>query len=234
MGFISNLADSSLFVQSTTDGIIILLLNVDDMLVRGSFAVMVVHFLDLLKSEFAIKDLGDVHYFLGVEIKATETRLLLTQKRYAETILEKANMLDCKHVSTPLPSRIVAPVASDSFHNATLYRVVVGSLQYLTFTHSDLNFAVNYVSQFMHAPTDFHFNLVKRILHYVKSTLNFDHTIASLSHMNLVAYSDSDWAGCPRTRRSTTGFVTFLGKHAIPWCSRKQQTVSRSGAKAEY
>lgn len=138
---LSSLADSSLFVHSTTDGIIILLFYVYDMLVTSSSRDMVAHFLDLLKSEFAVKDLGDVHYFLGIEIKATETGLRQTEKRYAEIILERAHMLYCKPVCSPLSSRLVAPTYSDLFHNVTLYRALVGSLQHLTFTRPDLTFS---------------------------------------------------------------------------------------------
>lgn len=160
--------------------------------------------------------------------------LFFTQKRYAKKILQKANMLNCKPQSTLLLVWIVAHVAIDSFHNATLYRALVGSLQYLSFTRLDLTFALNYACQFMHSPIDFHYNLVKCILSYVKSTHNFGHTISTLSNLKIVAYFDSDWAGCRLTRRSTTGFVTFLGTYAISQSSRKQQTVSRLSAKAEY
>lgn len=136
-----------------------------------------------------------MHYFLGVEIQQVDTRLFLSQRRYAQKILDKANMMDCKPQSTPLASRIAPPTNSENFHDPTLYRAIVGSLQYRTFTRPDLTFTVNYVSQFMSQPTDFHFSLVKCILRYPKHTLHYCHNILSISQRNL-----SDWDGCPLTR----------------------------------
>lgn len=125
-------------------------------------------------------------------------------------------MPDWKPQST-LPVRIVVLVA---FHNATLYRPLVGSLQYLTFNRPYLTFAVNYISQFMHSPTDFHYSLVKRILCYVKSTLNLGHIRQWLGRLS-------------PNKKIKNSFC------CIPWdkCyivnSNKQKTVSRSSTMAE-
>jgi hypothetical protein len=86
----------------------------------------------------------------------------------------------------------------------------------------------------MHDPRESHFLLLKRILRYLKGSLDLGLTLYSSSSHNLVAYSDADWAGCPDTRRSTSGFCIFLGDNLISWSSRRQPTVSRSSAEAEY
>lgn len=138
-------------------------------------------------------------------------------------------MMDCKPQSTPLASRIAPPTNSENFHDPTLYRAIVGSLQYRTFTRPDLTFTVNYVSQFMSQPTDFHFSLVKCILRYPKHTLHYCHNILSISQLNL-----SDWDGCPLTRWSTTGYITLLGLNVISSSSKKQQTISRLSTEAKY
>jgi hypothetical protein len=101
-------------------------------------------------------------------------------------------------------------------------------------TRPDLTFAVNKASQFMFEPTDDHWQMVKRILRYIKGTLSLGLTFQPGSHLALHAYSDADWAGCPDDRRSTTGFAVYLGPNLISWSSKKQPTVSRSSTEAEY
>ena len=105
---------------------------------------------------------------------------------------------------------------------------MVGALQYLTLTRPDISFAVNKVCQFLHAPTTVHMTAAKRIVRYVKSTLNVGLNFSKSSSTLISAFSDSDWAGCPDDRRSTGGFEVFVGPNLISWSARKQATVSRS------
>jgi hypothetical protein len=114
------------------------------------------------------------------------------------------------------------------------YMSIVGGLQYLTMTWPDLSFAVNKVCQYIQTPTDAHWAAVKRILRYVKGTLDLGLKNQKSSTMLLSGFSDADWAGCPDDRRSTSGFAVFLGMNLISWSSRKQATVSRSSTEAEY
>ncbi|KAL5722154.1 hypothetical protein ACHQM5_005711 [Ranunculus cassubicifolius] len=107
------------------------------------------------------------------------------------------------------------------FSNVTLYRSLVGALQYLTITRPDITYSVNQVSQFMNSPTDTHFLAVKRILRYLKGTLGRGLFFDTNSPYQLQAFSDADWAGNPDTRRSTSGSCVFLGNHLISWSSRK-------------
>ncbi|XP_043717955.1 uncharacterized mitochondrial protein AtMg00810-like [Telopea speciosissima] len=144
-------------------------------------------------------------------------------------------MTALKPISTPMR----LSTSSDSATNVlcsdpTLYRSLVGSLQYLTMTRPDLSFAVNTVCQHMHHPTLSHFRMVKHILRYVSGTLNHGMRILRDSSLDLSAYLDSDWAGCPLTRRSTAGFCTFLGSTCISWSAKKQPTIARSSTEAEY
>jgi hypothetical protein len=124
--------------------------------------------------------------------------------------------------------------AGDAFHDPTLFRSMVGALQYLTITRPDLTYAVNYVSQHMQSPTVPHFQALKRILRYVKGTLHYGLSFSPSSSTGLTAYSDADWAGCPDTRRSTSGYAIFLGDNLISWSAKKQPTVSRSSCESEY
>ena len=122
-----------------------------------------------------------------------------------------------------------------AFSDPTLYRFLVGALQYLTITRPDIAHVVNSVSQFLHAPIATHFLAVKRILHYVKGTLHFGLTFRpSTGPGALVAYSDADWVGCPDTRRSTFGYSIYLGNNLVSWRAKKQPTVSCSSCESEY
>ena len=181
-----------------------------------------------------MKDLGQLHHFLGIEVTNTTDGLHLSQSHYALTILEKAQMVDCKPMNTPLETKVQVSSEAEPLDDPSYFRGLVGALQYLTLTRPDLSYSVNYTSQFMHAPTVAHLKLVRRILRYVKGTINTGLHFTSHTTLDLCAFSDADWAGCPTTRRSTTGYCTFLGKNLVSWCAKKQHTISRSSTEAEY
>ncbi|XP_043687784.1 uncharacterized mitochondrial protein AtMg00810-like [Telopea speciosissima] len=144
-------------------------------------------------------------------------------------------MTQCKPINTPMPSgHKLSTQNGEPLPEAHEYRQIVGALQYLTMTRPDLTYAVNQVCQYMHKPTTDHLAAVKRILRYVKGTVGAGTTIKPSSLNLLGAYTDADWAGCPDTRRSTSGFCTFLGSNLLSWGSKKQPTVSRSSTEAEY
>jgi hypothetical protein len=180
-------------------------------------------------------DLGHLHYFLGVSVQRSSAGLFLSQAKYAAEILEKANMSSCNPCSTPLEvqSKLSAkggpPVA-----DPTLYRSLAGALQYLTLTRPDIAHVVQQVCLYMHDPRESHFALIKRILRYIKGTLQFGLSFSRRQSHELVVYSDADWVGCPDTRRSTSMYCVFLGDNLISWSSKHQHTVSRSSAEAEY
>jgi len=144
-------------------------------------------------------------------------------------------MSGAKPISTPMAvSPALSKYDGDPLPDPFLFRSVVGALQYVTITRPDIAFAVNRVSQFMHNPTMSHWSAVKRILRYLKGSLQSGIHIRASSDLTLHAYSDSDWAGCPDDRKSTTGYLVFLGPNLISWSSKKQPTVSRSSTEAEY
>ena len=234
LGFQSTFSDSSLFVKTTQSAIVVLLLFVDDIIITGSDSVAVQHAIDSLTAEFDLKDLGMLHYFLGIQISKTVSGLFLSQARYIKDLLEKTEMLESKPCDTPcLPSSRLLKDDGLVYGNPSHYRSIVGALQYLTFTRPDIAFSVHQVCQFMQQPMVSHFTAVKRILRYLKGTQDrgLSYTKGDLT---LKAFSDADWAGDPNDRRSTTGMVVFLGSNPISWSSKKQLTVSRSSTEAEY
>ncbi|XP_031101872.1 uncharacterized protein LOC116005775 [Ipomoea triloba] len=147
-----------------------------------------------------------------------------SQQRYMLDILKRAGMSDCKPLSTPISVSRPVPVQADPYDDPTRYRSIVGALQYLIVTRPDLSFAVNQLCQHMHAPTDHHWEQLKRVLRYVKGTLSYGLHIQPSNSRELHAFSDSNWAGCPEDRKSTSGFAVC----------KKQRTVARSSTEAEY
>ncbi|GJU07047.1 ribonuclease H-like domain-containing protein [Tanacetum coccineum] len=137
--------------------------------------------------------------------KYPDQGLFLSQKKYAIEILEKAHMVSCNPSRTHVDIESKLGVDGDPVSDLTLYRSLAGSLQYLTFTRSDISYAVQQVCLHMHDPREPHLSALKRILRYVQGTLNYGLQLFSSSTIDLVAYSDADWASCPTTRRSTLG-----------------------------
>ena len=237
LGFKGSKADTSLFYYSKGDVVMFMLIYVDDIIVVSSKQEAVAPLLQDLHSDFPLKDLGDLHYFLGIEVAKTKHGIILTQEKYVNDLLKRANMADCKPVSTPLStSEKLSIYEGDPLGpiDASRYRSIVGALQYLTLTRPDIAFSVNKVCQFLHAPTTVHWAAVKRILRYLKSCAKLGLKINKSFSFLVSAYSDADWAGCPDDKRSTGGFAVFLGNNLVSWHAKKQATVSRSSTEAEY
>ncbi|KAM2102749.1 hypothetical protein ACFX1T_000977 [Malus domestica] len=236
IGFEASLSDSSLFVKTDGVHVVILLLYVDDIILTGSSTSLIQSVITTLSEVFYLKDMGRLAYFLGLQvIYKPNGDLVISQAKYVKDLLHKAGMDDCKSCSTPCkPHNQILTTAGNLLPDPTLYRSLVGALQYLTFTRPDIAFAVNTVCQYMSAPTDVHFGMVKRILIFLQGTIHCGLTYTSGSSMQLKAYSDSDWAADLNTRRSITGYVVYLGDNPISWQSKKQSSVSRSSTEAEY
>jgi len=234
-GFSSSPHDSALFLRKTAQGITLLLLYVDDMIITGDDLTCISELKQFLSSHFEMKDLGSLSYFLGLEISSDSSGYYLTQARYASDLLSRAGLTDSKTAPTPLEYNTrLTPMEGSPLSDATLYRQLVGSLVYLTVTRPDIAQAVHIVSQFLSAPRSTHYAAVLRILRYVKGTLFYGLHYSASSPLELRAFSDADWAGDPTDRRSTTGYCFFLGDSLISWRSKKQRIVSRSSTEAEY
>ena len=215
---------------------VILLLYVDDIIITGSDPTTIQFVINNLSAVFDIKDMGKLAYFLGLEVSyKSNGDIFVNQSKYVKYLIHKATMDDCKPCSTPCkPHNQVLTTEGILLPDPTLYRSLVGGLQYLTLTRPDIAFAVNTVCQYMSTPTGVHFGLVKRILQFLQGTTKFGLNFIAASSLSLNAYSDSDWVADLNTRRFITGYMVFLGDNPISWQSKKQASVSRSSTGAEY
>jgi histone deacetylase 1/2 len=169
LGFRSSKADAFLFYYTRGRHVIFVLVYVDDIIVASSSQEATNALLKDLEMEFALKDLGELHYFLGNDVKNSDG-LVLSQEKYAEDIIKRAGMNHSKPINTPLSSVEKLSVAKGEQlgpEDSTKYRRIVGAMQYLTLTRPDISFAVNKVCQFLHAPTTVHWSAVKRIYYSI-------------------------------------------------------------------
>ncbi|KAJ9552405.1 hypothetical protein OSB04_016450 [Centaurea solstitialis] len=188
LGFSCSRADPSLFIFHRGNHILYLLVYVDDIILTGNEPTLIKGLISRINQEFATKDLGKLNYFLGLEANYTDQGIFLSQSKYAHEILTRAKLIDAKPVSTPLAAHVQLVRDGVPFSDPTLYRSLVGALQYLTITRPDLAYAVNSVRQFLQAPTVDHFLAVKRILRYVKGTLAFGLSITRGPSRTLLGY----------------------------------------------
>ena len=158
-----------------------------------------------------MKDLGLLNYFLGIAVTRHFGGLFLSQKKYAEEIIERAGMASCKPCPTSVDTKPKMSAKSRTlFEDPSLYRSLVGALQYLTFTRPDISYAVQQICLFMHNPMDDHMRALRRILRYIQGTCEYGLQLYSSSTSSLIAYTDADWGGFTNTRQTTSGYCDFL------------------------
>ncbi|CAH9085091.1 unnamed protein product [Cuscuta europaea] len=200
--FTCNKSDNSLFIYHQNNNVIYLLLYVDDIIITGNSSAVINSFIQLFAKYFAMKDLGDLNYFLGVQAMLNTKGLFLSQHKYVSDLLSRFHLHTVKSVHTPLA------------------------------THTSMSLTDG---ELLADATEYRSMIVKRIFRYLQGTLDHGLWLQSTTQATcIIAYSDADWAGCPDTSRSTTGFVVFLGPNLVSWKSKKQSTVSKSFTEAEY
>lgn len=234
-GFTQSRADHSLFTYQVKDISIFVLVYVDDIIITGNDASSISSLISRLELKFSIKNLGPLRYFLGIEVSRSSKGIFLCQRKYILDILNDSGFTNSKPSPFPMEQHLkLLPSDGTPLSDPSQYRRLIGRLLYLTVTRPDITFSVNYLSQFMQHPRTCHLDAVFRILRYLRGTVNHGIFLSSSSKLHLQGYTDSDWAGCPTTRRSTTGYFTMIGASPISWKSKKQSTISRSSAEAEY
>jgi hypothetical protein len=208
LGFIEAKSDTSLFIFRRGSGMVYLLLYVDDIILTASSMELLRHTISALQREFTMKDLGSLHHFLGITIEHRPDGLFLHQCTYTHDILKRAVMADCKSCMTPVDLQTkLAGHSGPPVDDVSQFRSIAGALQYLTFTRPDITYAMQQIYLHMHDPREPHLTAMKRILHYLQGTPDYDLLLRRSSSTDLVIYTDIDWAGCLDTRCSTSGYA---------------------------
>lgn len=234
-GFEQSVKDYSLFTFDKRNIQIYVLIYVDDLIITGSSLEVIEEFKGYLSSCFHMKSLGVLKYFLGIEVARTPAGIYLCQRKYAMDIIVETGLLGAKPASFPLDqNHKLALTKTDLLPDPTLYRRLVGRLIYLGNTRPELTYAIHILSQFMQAPRQAHWDATTHVVRYLKSNPGQGIHLRSNTKLTLTAWCDSNYAGCPLTRRSLTGWLIQLGESPISWKTRKHDVVSRSSTEAEY
>jgi len=250
LGFTRAIANDCLYVLWEHGKIVLMvLIYVDDMAVAGKGIPGIVLFKQNLSKDFEITDLGELRFILGILVTRDRSKYLifLNQSAYITQVLARFGMLDAKPVSTPLPVKHGLSISQSpsskaeedgyiDFARGIHYLSLVGSLLYATQTHPDIQFSVNLVAQFSGNPGIPHLEAAKCILRYLKGTQNFSLILGQHGRdaVDIVGWTDSDWAGDVDSRRSVGGFVFDVAGGCVSWSSKKQVSVATSSVEAEY
>jgi len=227
--------DKTLFIKKAFTDIILVQVYVNDIIFGSTNQNLCEQFVAAVQGEFEMSVMGELNYFLGLQIEELNHGTFLSQTKYCKELLKKFDMENCKEILTPMATNCY--LDSDEKGTSvdqTKYIGLIGSLLYLTASRPYIMFSVYLCANFRSNPKESHFTTAKRILKYLQGTTNVGLWYPSEVSVNLVGYSDYDFVGCKIDRKSTSGTCHLLGSSLISWHSKKQACVALSTAEAEY
>ncbi|XP_074306524.1 uncharacterized protein LOC141641774 [Silene latifolia] len=234
-GFVQSYSDYSLFSFARDTVRLFVLIYVDDLVIAGNDSAAITKFKSYLGECFHMKDLGKLKYFLGLEVSRSREGIYLSQRKYALDIIAETGLLGSKPAATPIEQNHRLGLASGPLcDDAEAYRRLIGRLVYLAVTRPDLSYAVHILSRFLSNPRREHMAAAHRVVRYLKGSPGQGILLRADRPLSISGWCDSDWGGCPTSRRSITGWFVTLGDSPISWKTKKQQTVSLSSVEAEY
>ena len=238
MGFVQTASDPCIYIASEGE-MFIIGVYVDDIVLAGKSDKRMEDVKKAIAMQFDVKDLGKLHYFLGMKIIQDEKtgKVWIGQPAYTESVLQKFGMENSKPVRTPVDTgtKLVKATDDEECVDQKLYQSAVGSLLYLSVgTRPDITYAVSNVAKFSAKPTKQHWIAVKRIMRYLRGTIYYGLLYSRSGSKKCIGYSDSDWAGDLDDRKSTSGYLFQISGAAVSWRSKKQTCVALSTAEAEY
>ncbi len=234
-GFSRGKIDTTLFTKNEKHNLLIVQVYVDDIIFGATNENMCEDFSNLMQSEFEMSMMGELGFFLGLQIKQQEDGIFISQEKYVNDLLKKYKMNEAKIMSTPMhPSTSLDKDEKGKDVSEKEYRGMIGFLLYLTASRPDIVFAVGLCARFQTSPKESHLIAVKRIFRYLVGTPDVGLWYKKGSHFDLLAYCDADYAGDKIERKSTRGACQFLGEALVSWCCRKQNTIALSTTEAEY
>ncbi|GKA78448.1 uncharacterized mitochondrial protein-like protein [Tanacetum coccineum] len=218
MGFLQCVHEKAVYKKVSNGEFIIIAVYGDDIFVTRTSLDLINEFKRRMASQFEMLDLGELTYYLGIEVSQGKDCVEIKQERYARKILKEAGMEDCNATSYPMEKDFKLSKAEDETEvEATQYRKVVGCLRYLLHTRPDLTYSVGVVSRYMQSPRESHARAIKQILRYLKGTTSFGIKYDRSNGMQLVGYSDSSHNVDIDDGRSTTGHVFYLAACQAIW-----------------
>ncbi|GJU30897.1 putative ribonuclease H-like domain-containing protein [Tanacetum coccineum] len=227
--------DKTLFIKKNSRDIILVQVYVDDIIFGSTNKAWCTEFEVLMKGEFEMSAMGELTFFLGLQVKQKPDGIFISQDKYVQDMLKKFDMESVRPATTPFEaSKPKSKDEPDDAVNVHLYRSMIGSLMYLTASRPDIQFAVSACSRHQVTPLTSNLNAVKKIFKYLKGQPKLGLWYPRDSPFVLEAYSDSDYAGSHGDRKSTTGGCQFLGRRLISWQCKKQTIVATSSTEAEY
>lgn len=220
--FTQSKSDPSLFTKMSESSITLILIYVDDLLLAGNSPAAITELKAMLSRSFHMKDLGNINYFLGLEINKSVSGFFISQKKYTMDLLKEFHKDHATPLKIPIDSHLkLTPTTGDPLPDPTFYQRLLGRLVYLTVTRPNITFTVHILSQFMNKPTTAHMQAAKQLLRYLLGTSAQGLLLAASSAVQLQAYCNSDWASCPISRKSTTSFYVLIGDSPVSWRSKK-------------
>ena len=215
-------SEFTLYIKKIKEDYLIVSLYVDDLLVTGNNVGLVNEFKVEMKQVLEMTDLGEMTYFLGIEVHQQQHDVFICQKKYAKEILKKFRMEECKPTSTPMNQKEKF-CKEDGAEKADegLFRSMIGCLMYLTSTRPDIMYVVSLLSRYMHCASKNNFQATKRVLRYVKGTIDYGIKFSQVKIFILHGYSDNDWTGCVDDMQSTSGYCFSFGSGVFSWSSKK-------------
>ncbi|GJU98075.1 retrovirus-related pol polyprotein from transposon TNT 1-94 [Tanacetum coccineum] len=233
--FSKGAVDPTLFTRKTGKHILLVQIYVDDIIFASTDPKACDLFSNEMSSKFQMSMMGQMSFFLGLQVSQNPGGIFINQSKFALEILKKFGMDSCDPVDTPMVDRL--KLDEDPLGipvDQTRFRSMVGSLMYLTASRPDLVFAVCMCARYQASPTKKHLEALKRVFRYLRGTINWGLWYPKDTAMALTAYADADHAGCQDTRRSTSGSAQFLGDKLVSWSSKKQKSTAISTTEAEY
>ncbi|KAL2236631.1 UNVERIFIED_CONTAM: Retrovirus-related Pol polyprotein from transposon RE1 [Sesamum indicum] len=234
-GFVQSSHDHCLFILRTDAVFLALIVYVDDVLLTGNSLEAITDVKLYIDKLFTIKDLRHAKYFLGLELARSSHGTYVSQRKYLLDIVRDCLLNEATPAATPLHPGIKFDASSGALiAGPDRYRRLVGRLLYLDFSRPDISFAVQQLSQFLQHPREPHIADALHLIRYLKGTSTLGPSFPSGNTLSLSAFSNLNWTSCVDSRRSITGYCIFLGGSLVSWKTKKQTTISRSSAEAEY
>ena len=234
-GFTQSRSDYSFFVSTKESSTLRVLVYVDDLVIAGNSSAAINDFKSYISACFHMKDLGSLKYFLGLEVARSIDGFYVCQRKYCTEVITEVGLLGCKPASFPMDQKHgLALTKSSPLPDPARYRRLVGRLVYLGATQPDLAYSIHILTQFMQQPQEAHWEAALHVIRYLKGTLGQGILLRAAPPIHLTGWSDSDWEGCPLTRRSLTGWIVQIGSSVISWKTQKQDTVALSSTEVEY